>query len=582
MDNHEKFRFKQRALLFFAVGAITAIIAGIAAIGLYAAARAEDSLMLLWLTVISAVFLVIFLITSFMLIGVYDNVQKRLFGSIRRFVDAFPDEERAALERLCDRNDDLLSIRASEWFQELQAEREKMRISNIATSASITFSKDIFWEIGTGQNLIKYGDYWTKTYGGSVFSGVESIEELMDAQTKISFTNAVNETIKTAGKSFTVNGRIRLDNMRSIRVKILGSSQAGFGDVIIFGIIRDVEQIRELREDLMQEKLKSDYMLELTDVGIYTVDTETNKLEMLNPSFLQRMFDFSSLNEFDSQRRPYWDLIHPDYREGFIDRFFNYDHLLMLPGQKLSYDYQVKTRDGDWIWVRHSVKVIRTDETRSRVLRVIGSIVGINELKRKEYREFYVSLHDALTGAYLRSAMKKVFAEYYASGKTGKTAFVTFKVNGFKHISDFYGRTVADKALSKVVSTLWEKQVGKCHVGRIDTDVFLVMMMDANDEKRRPSYMINGVFENFETQIQLGTTAINMSLSVGCSLCPDNGADFEAAFDSSMIALEVCCMNNPSSANLCTYYSPELLTQYPDLAINKGYTEEQERAQATT
>ena len=576
MDNVKRFHFRQYSLLLFAVVQLFVIVLGFAGMGFYVAYKENNELLLTWLLILISVFSFVYIFTAAMLMMVFGRIQRRLFTSISHFVDAFPEDERSALMLLCENDDAMLSAKASEWLKAKQLEIERLHITNDANVQAAAFINEIFWEKGTKREYVKHGDYWKKTYGSKALENADRIESLLTRETLESFNKAVAETTRNVGKNFFITGFMDVAPHRTIRVKIFGSSLKSFNQIIVFGIVRDIEQVRSLRERVFEEKAKNSFLAEAAAYAVYEVDVTENTLTVLNPE-KARALNMFDLGNFEDERRPYWDYIHPDFREGFIDRFFNYDHLLMLPNHRLSYEYQVRNKLGDWIWVRHSVAATKTDLNQQHVLAVIGSIADINAQKREELKELYMPRYDSLTGVYLKSAVRRKFNDFVALNPDAPVAFVLFRINNYSQISEFYGRATVNKAMCKFVSVLWEKQSGKCTVGRIQDDTFISVMFKPFEGERTPSFMINRIFEVFSQQISLDCTSINMSLSVGYSVFPRDGKTFDEVFRAASIALEVSLSNNVAVDNLSTEYSDEFEKMYPFIAEKVDASDEEEK-----
>ena len=254
------------------------------------------------------------------------------------------------------------------------------------------------------------------------------------------------------------------------------------------------------------------------------------------------------MSDFDGERRPYWKLIHPDYQEGFVDRFFDYNHMLIMPEHHMVYDYKIKNKSGDYIWVQHKAQV--TLARNGEVLKVIGRISNINEQKSREYKNRYQSDYDSLTGSLARSALKEQFDRNIGDGK--QRAIVLFNINRFRYINNEYGFETGDSVLKKIVIILWENQKGKCIVGRADSDTFIVGMLAAN-EKDHPQTQIEKIFPKFKEPLEVDGKVINVSLCAAGSSCSSDKS-FEELYKEAEKALNICkSTQNTYENTFCIY-----------------------------
>lgn len=555
--NNKRLNYRYKYLLIFVIIIMAVIMSGMVAMAVYSLLRSGNNEGFTWVLICYGVGAVIYVALNIFMYLTYESIIKRIYTSVNSILETFPKAERDAITDVSCGDDAVLLQKALEWFSYRQVQTDRMKFATSTTSALAAFSNEIFWEYGFLGNTMRFGDYWEKTYGDTVLNDSQSIDELLDDNAREKFKQIVTESKQSVGKTFSFSSKIKINRTKTIRVKIIGTSTLAFDEVVLFGVIRDVEQIMSVTETVNEQQRSISYILGLTaDNIIYEVDRETNKLTFLNREAAQRLFGIDNLNDFEMGRRSYWELIHEDYREGFIDRFFNYDHLLMLPEQRLSYEYQVKTVNDEWIFIRHSVYVIRASE--GRVRKVIGSLVNINEKKRRDLKEMYETNHDSLTGALQLTAIRSEYNNYTCRPNESK-AVILFDIDSFKHLNQQYGFEVGNKILRSVVSVLWEKQIGKCYVGRVDGDKFVVLMLQVNEEKKEtPEKLIEKVFDVFNDCIKIDSQTINVTLTASYAMHEEN-MDFDKIKNNAELALNVCKENKEICTNALLGYDANMI-----------------------
>lgn len=303
------------------------------------------------------------------------------------------------------------------------------------------------------------------------------------------------------------------------------------GMICAVGTLTDSEKIAEFETTIKEKYLMYNFALKaITDI-IYEVDIPTDTYCVLNPDRWNQMFDIPLNGDFSLNRKDYAKLIHPDNLQGFLDRFGDYDHLLFMPDRSITYDYRIRHKNRDVIWVRHSITSVKDEN--GRVLKVIGNISDINEKKRQEFRELYDHKHDSLTGCFLRSTLEAEFNDIVKSGRTA--GFVYMDIDNFRDIVDFYGQRACDIVLRQFVLRIWGNQLGKCSLGRVGNDDFVVILNDVNDWQN-PPLMAERVLAAFSDPIKADNQQIRITVSVGSSVYGQDGTEFSELLEKSAAA----------------------------------------------
>lgn len=493
-----------------------------------------DLKVLYWYIPFVAVICIAFAIWILYYLRRLKNRYDKVFDEI---LTAFPSEKTDALMTLNDGEPTPEQI--SRWICEQTESSDKASYLMALISAQNDLSNEIFWHITDSTSQIFFGGYWSHVYGYNDLDKSNNIRNLLSEDTKVDFDRALKNLKEGISKSFNITGSLNLSPQKSVKVTIKGSQvEDSEHKSTIVGCVHDIQDEVELNRIYQAEKIKKNFLLNAENDVIYEVNVPENSLVCLTPATAKELFGFGSMMDFDGERRPFWDRIHPDYREGFVDRFFDYNHMMIMPDHKMTYEYKIKNREGDYIWVEHQAQV--TSTYRGTVLEVIGRIKNINEQKGDELRSRYQTTSDSLTGAYLRSAVEAEFNDSMANGN--QKAIVLFNINKFHFINNEYGFEYGDKVLKHFVSVLWDRQKGSCIVGRVESDLFIVAMLDAGIKTHFPSNQIEYVFDAFSQPIKIGGKLINLSITAGGSQVSDK-LDFNKLYEQAEAAL-IKCRNN--------------------------------------
>ena len=140
----------------------------------------------------------------------------------------------------------------------------------------------------------------------------------------------------------------------------------------------------------------------------------------------------------------------------------------------------------------------------------------------------HVSMHDALTGLPNRSFGRELVerALLEAQRRKLKVALIFVDLDHFKSINDSLGHTAGDDFL-KQVSTRLQAAVRKSDtVMRHGGDEFIIAMIDVADVKD-VSKVANGILTSMTQPFKLAGIEVAATCSIGVSIYPDDGIDFE-------------------------------------------------------
>ncbi len=149
--------------------------------------------------------------------------------------------------------------------------------------------------------------------------------------------------------------------------------------------------------------------------------------------------------------------IHEDDRE----RVFNFCVQQSLEGLDHEADYRALTKNGDYVWIRDVVHVVRTPTGEPEAL--IGFMFDISERKKTEQQllelqkqlEEY-SYKDGLTEVANRRMFDIVLEQEWLEAKRNQQplSLVMIDIDFFKQYNDLYGHLQGDEVLKQVARTL--------------------------------------------------------------------------------------------------------------------------------
>lgn len=220
---------------------------------------------------------------------------------------------------------------------------------------------------------------WKERYKGLELTNGVRLEEYIHSDDMGNFTSAMQVVSAAAGRRITVNFRLKYSEDGFVPVCAEVRSAENDGVICTAGSISDIQKLDELETSVREKYLMYDFAVRAVTDIIYEMDTSEDSFTILSKERWNEMFDLPMNGAFSVHRSGYAGLIHPDYFKGFTERFADYDHLLFMPEKTLSYDYRIKTKDGSWCPVRHTVVCVK--EKNGHVQKIVGLITDLSGRK---------------------------------------------------------------------------------------------------------------------------------------------------------------------------------------------------------
>ncbi len=215
----------------------------------------------------------------------------------------------------------------------------------------------------------------------------------------------------------------------------------------------------------------------------------------------------------------------------------------------------VNAKGDEYLWYKMRVN-ISLDESTSDVIALL-TVDEIHSEKQMELALRYKAERDTLTGAYNKNTFETKVNEYLSTG--GQGTLYMFDLDNFKGINDNMGHTAGDAVLSEVNSKITALFRAHDLVARIGGDEFVIFLVGAvglsvvQDKAQKMCETIN------KTYHAKNKVDIEVSCSVGISIAPKDGDDFEKLFNAADIAMY---HSKGKGKNTYTIY---------DQALNEGF-----------
>ena len=153
-----------------------------------------------------------------------------------------------------------------------------------------------------------------------------------------------------------------------------------------------------------------------------------------------------------------------------------------------------------------------------------------------EHQLAFLAHHDPLTRLPNRLLLRNRFNTAIRAGQGENLAMLFLDLDNFKEINDSLGHAVGDELLVQVVERLQGCLDDAHTLSREGGDEFVVLLPDISgieQVSRVAQEILNAACESFD----IGSNTLHTSFSIGISMYPDDGADFETLRTNADIAL---------------------------------------------
>lgn len=297
----------------------------------------------------------------------------------------------------------------------------------------------------------------------------------------------------------------------------------GYRDIEII----DIEDTVLLNEKIVSDLEKMRLLFGMTDEYMFNYNKVTNVLKIFHYDELKRVIDYNmDIDEWSDEmlQKRYVADSERGLFKAFIIALKDYN-------QSISTKINCSIRTHGNIIETLRFTGIYYNSGIEGEGEIIGRILSDGATARSnEALELMDELqYDSLTKVYNKKAITEYAINTLKENKRNRTIIVILDVDHFKSVNDTYGHMYGDKILARVGQRLKEVVGEDGVVGRIGGDEFMIVLNGVNDDQ-----MLRGVLRAMRTQIKWEFseefTDFMITCSIGASIYPNNGTDFEELF----------------------------------------------------
>ncbi len=281
--------------------------------------------------------------------------------------------------------------------------------------------------------------------------------------------------------------------------------------------------------------------------------TERNRLKSFVSVGIERIFEYDLIQDcFMTAKSKDGNYGEERYIENFRDSVKKMRYVLYADWDRFDdfladcdrgddhIERQLRLRDhnADYKWFSIRGRSVRDED--GHVVKVVGVMENIDEMKRMEIRQADENMRDPLTKLYRKDYAKELiedFLKLQAESEIPEFAgMLAIDIDNFDILCDRMGKSFGDEILKNIAADLDAIFYPTDVLGRIGGDEFVILMKNIADVRdidkkiREIQRVINHTYVG--ENVSFGST-----VGIGASIYPTDGEDFDTLFDKAEKAL---------------------------------------------
>lgn len=286
------------------------------------------------------------------------------------------------------------------------------------------------------------------------------------------------------------------------------------------------EQLLQNQEMLRRNEERYRLVIEASNGGVWEFDLVRERYY-----YSQRWFELLGYSHEDHvTNEMVTDIVHPGDMENYQREM---EAVKRNVKSLFECEYRLRMKNGEYRWFQGRGKMVFNEAGES--IRFTGSISDINELKLSQERLQHLAYYDALSDLpnrlYLLEELERIF-----SRPDGKAALFFVDTDNFKYINDTLGHKFGDRLLMEASARLSRIIGEEGMLFRLGGDEFVILMKEI-ERKELAVELADRLLDGFKTPFHINDSDLYVSVSIGISYYPQDGASAEEILKNADVAM---------------------------------------------
>ena len=204
---------------------------------------------------------------------------------------------------------------------------------------------------------------------------------------------------------------------------------------------------------------------------------------------------------------------------------------------RLNQSFRLRASDGHYLWFTLKARpVVGSD---GEVVRLVGTLTDVNDIKKAEERLLYDAVHDNLTGLPNRELfidrMQAAFAFAHGDPQS-RPSVMMINLDRFKQVNDSVGMSIGDSVLLTIARRLARLLKPQDTLARLAGDQFALILMSEREPQRIVAFA-ETIRRTLRAPIGFNDREIFMTASIGLALAENQVQSSEEVLKDAELAM---------------------------------------------
>jgi diguanylate cyclase (GGDEF)-like protein/PAS domain S-box-containing protein len=236
----------------------------------------------------------------------------------------------------------------------------------------------------------------------------------------------------------------------------------------------------------------------------------------------------------ESSAARWLDVLHPHDRDRFRAAL---DGIIDQRRGRLSLDLRLRTHDGHYLWFALKARpVVGSD---GEVVRMVGTLTDVTDVKNAEERLLHDAVHDNLTGLPNRELFLDRLEAALSFGKSDpaiRPTVVVIDLDGFKKVNDSVGVAVGDSILLTLARRLGRLLKPQDTLARLAGDQYGLLLLSEREPERITAFA-DTIRKTLRAPIAFNDREILLTASIGLVLADGEPRDRDEVLKDAELAM---------------------------------------------